>query len=259
MIGVAERVLMAVSGGKDSLALWDILLDLGYDVVGLYVGLGIGTYSDESGLAARNFAEERGAKLVEVDLPGEYRIEIPTAAVATRRAPCSVCGMSKRHLFDRAAVDGGYDVLATGHNLDDEAAVLLGNVLRWSTEYLGRQVPVLPASNGFVRKVKPLIRLGERETAAYCVLKRIDYIVDECPHAVGNKHLGYKDVLNRIEAQSPGAKSAFYLGFLDKVSERFRVEAVAEQAELKTCPSCGAATTNEDLCAFCSMLGKARG
>ena len=55
--------------------------------------------------------------------------------------PCSACGLSKRHLFDQAARDGGYDVVATGHNLDDEAAVLFGNVLRWDTEYLGPPAP----------------------------------------------------------------------------------------------------------------------
>ncbi len=84
--------------------------------------------------------------------------------------PCSACGLSKRHIFDRATLDGGYDVVATGHNLDDEAAVLLGNVLRWDLAYLARQRPVLPGGDGFPRKVKPLVRLGERETAAYCVL-----------------------------------------------------------------------------------------
>ena len=46
-------------------------------------------------------------------------------------------------------------------------------------------IPVLPAAPGFVRKVKPLVRLSERELAAYCVLTGIDYIVEECPMAVG--------------------------------------------------------------------------
>ena len=53
MIAPGERVLVAVSGGKDSLALWDLLLDLGYDADGLYLGLGIGDYSDESHEYAR--------------------------------------------------------------------------------------------------------------------------------------------------------------------------------------------------------------
>ena len=211
MIRPGERVLVAVSGGKDSLALWDLLLDAGFEADGLYLGLGIGEYSAGSGRYARDFAARREARLIEVDLPTHFGFDIPTGATAARRAPCSACGLSKRHLFNQAALDGGYDVIATGHNLDDEAAVLFGNVLRWDLAYLGRQYPVLPESHGFARKVKPLVRLGEREMAAYCVLRGIDYIVEECPMAVGNRHLGYKAALNDIEATSPGVQGRLLL------------------------------------------------
>jgi len=68
MLGRADRVLVAVSGGKDSLALWDILIELGYETEGLYLGLGIGEYSDESGDYARDFARARGLALREIDL-----------------------------------------------------------------------------------------------------------------------------------------------------------------------------------------------
>ena len=149
MLRPDDKVLVAVSGGKDSLAVWDLLIDLGYRADGLYIGLGIGEYSDVSGEYAKRFAEERGLHLQVVDLRSEYGYDIPTAARATRRVPCSACGTSKRHLFDKAAIDGGYTVLVTGHNLDDEAAVLFGNTLRWDVEYLARQLPVLPARRGF--------------------------------------------------------------------------------------------------------------
>jgi uncharacterized protein (TIGR00269 family) len=257
MMAPSDRVLVAVSGGKDSLALWDILLDLGYAADGLYLGLGIGEYSDESGTYARAFAAKRQARLVEVDIPTEFGFDIPTGARAAKRAPCSACGLSKRHLFNQAALDGRYDVVATGHNLDDEAAVLFGNVLRWSVDYLSRQRPVLPAGPGFVKKVKPLVRLGEREMAAYCVLTGIDYIVEECPMAVGNKHIGYKEALNGIEEQSPGAKAAFYFEFLDKAAHRFEPEALGEApVDLRPCSSCGAPTTG-DVCAFCKLVTRA--
>jgi len=258
MIQPDERVLVAVSGGKDSLAVWDILLDLGYEADGLYLGLGIGDYSDESGRYARAYAVSRGRTLIEVDLPADYGYDIPSGARAAKRVPCSACGLSKRHLFDRAAIDGGYDVVVTGHNLDDEAAVLFGNVLRWQTDYLGRQLPVLPARHGFPRKVKPLVRLGEREMAAYCVVKGIDYIVEECPMAAGNKHLGYKEALNSVEATSPGSKHDFYFGFLARASALFRPEAEGEQLGLAPCTSCGAPTTSE-VCAFCRLVERAGG
>jgi tRNA-5-methyluridine54 2-sulfurtransferase len=277
MLAPGDRVLVAVSGGKDSLALWDILIELGYEADGLTVGLGIGDYSDHSTTATEAFAEPRGLTLQRVDLRERYGYDVPTAAAVTRRVPCSACGLSKRHVFDEAALAGGYDVVATGHNLDDEAAVLLGNVLHWQTEYLGRQAPVLPSADGFPRKVKPLVRLGERETAAYCVLRGIDYVVEECPMAAGNRHLRYKEALNSIESASPGSKHDFYFGFLRRGLEHFQEEVTEARAALGACRSCGAPTPNEPdslggaeamsgrgrgragVCAFCRLVERVEG
>jgi uncharacterized protein (TIGR00269 family) len=258
MMEVGERVLVAVSGGKDSLALWEILSELGYRADGLYLGLGIGGYSDQSGEYARAYAGARGNRLLEVDLAADVGFDIPQAAATTHRSPCGACGLSKRHLFNAAAVEHDYDVVATGHNLDDEAAVLLGNVLRWDGEYLGRQRPVLPAGRGFARKVKPLVRLSERETAAYCVLRGIDYQVEECPMAAGNRHLGYKEVLNTVEARSPGTKAAFVAGFFDRAQPRFAGDGSVDPEELRACAVCGAPTTSE-ICAFCRLRERVAG
>jgi len=256
MLEPGERVLVAVSGGKDSLGLWHLLRELGYEADGLYIGLGIGDYSEASAAHARAFASRHDLTLIEIDVPTDYGFDVPTGSRAARRTPCSACGLSKRHLFDKAAVDGGYDVVATGHNLDDEAAVLFGNTLRWQAEYLGRQRPVLEARPGFPRKVKPLVRLGERELAAYCVLQDIDYIVDECPMAAGNRHLGYKEALNVVEARSPGAKFEFYTRFLANAADRFQPEVDADRAALEPCTRCGSPATG-DLCAFCRLVERA--
>jgi tRNA-5-methyluridine54 2-sulfurtransferase len=258
MLHSRDRVLVAVSGGKDSLALWDLLTDLGHDPDGLYLGLGIGGYSDRSRAAARSFAKQRDLKLHEVDLADDYGFDVPSAAAATRRAPCGACGLSKRHVLNELARDHDYNVVATGHNLDDEAAVLLGNILHWETAYLGRQHPVLAAAPGFVRRVKPLVRLGEREMAAYCVLRGIDYILEECPMAAGNRHLAYKEVLNELEDRSPGTKAAFLSGFLDRVHHRFAEEIGEERDALQPCVACGSPTTG-DVCAFCRLRDRVTG
>ena len=247
MLGPGERVLVAVSGGKDSLALWDILVRLGYEADGLYLGLGIGGYSDRSHVVCAEFAESRGRRLVAVDLAERAGFTIPMAAASKKRPACAVCGTSKRHLFNAVAREEGYDVLATGHNLDDEVAVLLGNVLRWETDYLARQSPVLEATHpSLVKKVKPLYRVMERETAAYCVLRGIDYVVEECPLVEGNTQLKYKGMLDALEAASPGVKHNFLFGFLEKGRAFFPRDGV----ELNECAECGSATPGE-VCAFC--------
>jgi len=66
MCSYTDRLLIAVSGGKDSLALWDALITMGYRVDGLYVGLGIGGYSQRSQQVCERFAAER-------DLPPRRR------------------------------------------------------------------------------------------------------------------------------------------------------------------------------------------
>jgi tRNA-5-methyluridine54 2-sulfurtransferase len=175
MFSYADRLLVAVSGGKDSLALWDALLEMGYRADGLYVGLGIGGYSQRSGEICRAFAAERAEPRGRPPARGRprrgVRLHDPVGRSATSRSTCGVCGLSKRYVFNRVAVDEGYDVMLTGHNLDDEAATLLGNVLRWQDDFLARQRPVLPATGANqVRKCKPLYRLssGRWPPTAWC-------------------------------------------------------------------------------------------
>ncbi|MEC4670450.1 MAG: tRNA 2-thiocytidine biosynthesis TtcA family protein, partial [Nitrospirota bacterium] len=184
MFAPQDRILVAVSGGKDSLALWNILLKLGYHADALYIDLGIGDYSAQSRQKVETFADKAreayGANLHIHTVDPDEGAGIRELANVLHRPTCSTCGTVKRYQFNRVAVEQNYDVMATGHNLDDEAARLLGNVLRWQTEYLDKQAPTLPASfEGFAKKVKPLYRLTEREMAAYAVINRIDYIVEE--------------------------------------------------------------------------------
>jgi uncharacterized protein (TIGR00269 family) len=258
-----DRLLVAVSGGKDSLALWDMLLDLGYDATGFYLDLGIGGYSTRSKEVTIAFAEERKAKLVVRSLEQEHGFTVPELSRLTGRVPCSGCGLNKRYEFNRAAIEEGFSVLVTGHNLDDEVATLFGNVLHWNVDMLGRQAPVLEerifgegagATTALVRKVKPLVKIAERESAAYALLKGIDYVVEECPMVEGNTQHRYKEALTLIEESSPGTKFQMYFGFLKRAADRFSQP--DDDVEVVPCVECGAPTvkwdeTSEARCSFC--------
>lgn len=257
-----DRLLVAVSGGKDSLSLWDILLRIGYPADGIYIGLGIDggvNYSMNSLEYARSFAQERGLLLHTVDIHAEYGETIPELAMRTHRGhykPCSVCGLAKRHVMNRIARQKNYTALLTGHNLDDEAAILFGNTLSWSGPYLVHQAPVLEADKpGLVRKVKPLCRIYEREMATYALLRGIQYIHEECPFALNSTSIYHKQLLNILESDRPGAKLNFYLSFLRARSDGLFSPSADEHAEhLHTCPECGQPTSAPGFCVFCRMF-----
>ena len=260
-----DRILVAVSGGKDSLSLWRILLKLGFQADGLYMDLGIEaecSYSKRSGEYVEKFAQDifPNVKLHVLDIADIYGKTIPEMAgrrKGGRKKFCSVCGLVKRHEMNRVARELGYTVIATGHNLDDEAAVLFGNVLHWEAEYLVRQSPVLPADGvGLVKRAKPLARFYERETAAYAIICNIEYIQDECPFSVGATSLRLKEVLNSMENGSPGTKLQFYFSFL-RSKENSLLQGY-KRPELCVCEKCGQATGAPGLCAFCRLLEPVR-
>jgi len=262
MFARGERLLLAVSGGKDSLALWDVLWRLGYMVDGLYVNLGIAkesAYSDRSQERTRSFASARNLALLVVNVKEQYGENIPEIAARSKRGQgkvCSICGLAKRHIFNQVALDNGYAALLTAHNLDDEAAFLLGNTLDWSLERLARGFAQLPAGPGFARKAKPFCRFYERETAAYAILREIEYLPEECPHSIGSKQLFYKEDLNRWEDEMPGTKLRFYLNYLSALDAGVFPDR-QEDAQLlseKRCLRCSQPTTAGGLCAFCRMF-----
>ncbi len=254
-----DNILVAVSGGKDSLALWDVLLRTGYQTAGLYIDLGISDYSTRSKEKAVAFAEARGARLIIKDVREEYGeglMGISELSKSLRRVPCSGCGLTKRYVLNQVAHELGFNVLATGHNLDDEAATLMGNVLHWQIGYLARQSPVLESTHEHLaKKVKPLYTFTERETLSYVLIKGIDYIEEECPNAHGAQSIIYKEALNAIERESPGTKQAFVDGFLK--SARPLIQSSEEAVTLNACKQCGEPTTGET-CAFCKMWDRAK-
>ena len=280
LLAPEDRVLVCVSGGKDSLVLWDVLIDEGYETEGLYIDLGIDGYSDRSKEKVLAYAASRGKTPIVVELAKEG-IPIPEAARCVRMQECSICGTVKRYFFNRVAAEGKFTVVATGHNLDDETARLLGNLLHWQRGHLARQHPLLPgADGGLVRKVKPLWRASEVETAAYGFLKGIDYVTEECPMSEDATSLVYKEALSRIEDRMPGTRIVFYKGFLDP-SNPLRNGPESEAAPMRkdapegntvrrtetdseegggsprACASCGAPTYAET-CSYCRMKERVR-
>jgi len=246
-----DRVLVALSGGKDSLTLMLELSRLGYNVTGLHVDLGIPHSSEAARAKVEGFCAQHGMKVHVVELIKEG-LPIPDIKRYIHRPVCSACGKIKRHWFNRIALEGGYNALATGHNLDDEVARLFANTLRWDAGYLSDQGPCLQAENGFARKIKPLYRLSEFETANYAFINGIEIHSAPCPYSGGASFTGHKALWANLEYQSPGSKISFYDGFLKRGRPAFAQQAHDEGEPLGPCETCGSPTST-GICGVCRL------
>lgn len=247
-----DRILVALSGGKDSLSLMLELSRQGYNVTGLYIDLSIAESSLKARMHVEKFCSKHGLKLLICDMSNEG-LAIPKVREKIRRPICAVCGKIKRYFFNKVALDEGFDVIATGHNLDDEVARLFSNVLRWDKSYLSTQGPNLPSTNGFVRKIKPLWRLTEFETANYAFLMGIENHYAPCPYSPGASFTILKGILQKLEMEMPGKKLDFYQGFLDKGKPNFIKKQVEQENMLSPCHECNYPTSSGDLCGVCRI------
>ena len=279
MLEPGAPVLVAVSGGKDSLAVADVLDRLGYQVVGLHIDLGIdtGDFSAASREASVRHFARLGRPLHIVSLREEFGRAVPEVVRRYSR-PCAVCGLTKRHLLNEFAWRHGFPAVATGHHLDDLSSTLLANVLRWDVKYLRKMVPALPAGDGMAAKIKPLAFLTADEIRTYVRFRGIEPVQGNCPYSPEAKFKRYARLLDEIEEDSPGTKRAFYGNFL-RVAHLFTATArpadqpgdgadvapapagadgrpadasAPPELPLRHCRVCGSPTPSE-VCAFCRI------
>lgn len=241
-------LLVAVSGGKDSLAVWDILLNLGYRTKGLHIDLGIPGFSEASSDAVHDYASSRGLPWVQYALRDVFGWTVAEIKNRTRRSTCSICGAVKRQFLNRLTVQEGYGAIVSGHNLDDEAGRLLGNILRHRSEYSEKLYPYLPSPHPLMpAKVKPLYRLESHEVRAYCRFASIRPHAAPCPFSHGATSHVIKDALDFIESRIPGSKRDFLFSHLRRKSPP-----TTEPSGLHFCVHCGSPAYFE-VCSVCNL------
>lgn len=241
---------MAVSGGKDSLACWDVLARLGAKVLGIHIDLGLGEFSSASIKAVKEFAAEKGLEFKIFELKEVFGYQIPEVARATRLQTCSVCGTLKRSVLNRLAMAEGCPALATGHHLDDETGRLVGNLIRHKTQYLDKFYPYLPSAHPHqAARIKPLFRLDQNEIRAYCRIRGIRPAEGEgCPFSKGATSHYFQEAMAFLEDRMPGTKRDFLFTYL-----KGRKPPLEET--FQTCSSCGQPTYGE-LCGVCRLQEK---
>lgn len=254
-------MVLALSGGKDSLALLHILNNLkekiGFELSALSIDLGIrrDDYSLKSVQISDKYCRELGVKLQIIDMKRDFGFTIDEVLNSNKikRPICSSCGVIKRYVTNKVAIDLRAHSLATGHNLDDESTVLLSNYSNVDLNLLVRSGPILPSrGEKMASRIKPLYETSEKETTLYNFFKGIQHLEQKCPYASGASSLRLKEAINHLEETRPGFKIALVRNFIKKIKPILAEHYSNTQSALKLCEECGYPTSTK-ICSFCRL------
>ncbi|CAB3288763.1 tRNA-5-methyluridine(54) 2-sulfurtransferase [Methanocaldococcus lauensis] len=246
MLNKDEKILVSVSGGKDGHAAAWVLKKLGYNIELFHINLGIKGFSESSLKAVEELAEKLNVPLHIInlkDITGKTLEDI-------RGKKCSICGITKRYLMNKFGYEHGFDVIVTGHNLDDEVSFILNNILNWNIRYLGKHEPVLLAHNKFLKKVKIFFEIEEDLILKYAEAENIPFTTVKCRFAEKAITLKHREYFNELEKLRPNIKYQFLSGYM-KNRHIFKCEE-DENFEFRECEICGMTSAGR-ICSFCRV------
>ncbi len=249
-----DRILIAVSGGKDSMLLMHEMHKIfgewrDFEMIAVTVDEGIGDFRLKCAEIAGDYASRLGIEHRLISFK-EY-LGITTEEVAEvdkELKPCSYCGVFRRKVLNMYAREIGARYLLLGLNLDDYAQSVIMNVTRGDVYRLARLGPHKVVREGFVPRLAPLRKVLEREVRIYNEIEGIPYYHKRCPYASLAIRDLYREFLNNLERRDPAVKFST-LNFFDKIRPLIEDET---SKELGRCRICGEPTIGE-ICKACEL------
>ncbi len=270
--GSHTTVLVAVSGGKDSAVLLDVLVDLlgkrpDVTIVAGTVDEGIEGYRPPSITCAASLCERLGVDHHVVTYPELSFLEmdevvqrLPMVIEKDNDAPrmaCSYCGVFRRQGINHLANKVGADVIALGHNLDDMAQTVLMNMANADIERTLRLAPhTTTPVDGLAPRIVPLRWVPEQEVHLYALHRALPLHHEECPNARGALRWRHREMVARMEDDVPGTRHGL-VRMSDQI-KHLRDQVVhlgggeTRPAPPQPCPRCGSPSSSAQ-CKACDM------
>jgi len=256
MIRNDELVCVAVSGGKDSLALLQILSKMSethnFRIQPITIDEGIPDYRDEALKIVRKFCTKLNLEHQVYSYKELFGLTLDEALQrreGQKITSCSICGTLRRRAIDHAAKDIGADVIATAHNLDDMLQTFLINMLSGETDKIGWMDP--DSSNNVLHKIKPFCEIYESEIVFYAFLNDIPFQSEPCPHMNEGVRTEIREFLNSLENKHSGIKNNLYKTVL-KISKMVKV---SNNKQKLICLNCGCECSGK-ICSVCNIVLK---
>jgi tRNA 2-thiocytidine biosynthesis protein TtcA len=247
LIEDGDRVMVGLSGGKDSWALFQILdvlrkrAPIGFSLIGVTVDSGYDGFRHD--LIATT-CEARG---------WEYRIvhteigDVMDDILEAQATPCSLCARLRRGVLYRLADEVGATKIALGHHLDDFVETLLLNLFFAGT--LKAMPAKLVSDNGRHVVIRPLVAVTESEARSYAKQSELPIVGCCCPACgdLGLQRQRVKRLIAELEVEHPEVKSSMIRALANVASRHLldrrlnppadlRRAAIEREAEVGTLP-----------------------
>ncbi len=254
-----EKILVALSGGKDSTVTAYLLKKMGYSIEGFHINLGMGSYSEKCLDAVKELCRQLDIKLHLYDIKKEMgasmcyiRSTIQTAKNGKGLKNCAICGVIKKWIMNREARKiKGISKIATGHNLDDEAQTFLMNIFKGS--------PQLSANSGaitrntkdkkFITRIKPLFYTAEEDIRTYSKAMKLPVVYEHCPCAIDSYRIQMRQFMNTLTTKEKENIMKNFDSLFPKIQK------LKTKEDLKYCEICGEPSRN-NICKMCQLVKK---
>jgi len=253
LINKNDRVLVAASGGKDSMAVLYLLNKFGYNLEALYIDLHLGKYSEECYDKIKEFCDKNKIKLHVYKIKTHFGMRMCNIRQGVQQekrvSNCLVCGIIKKWILNREARRLKADKIATGHNLDDESQTVIVNFLQGNL-YLGANSGPKTGSvrdKKFVPRIKPLFFVAEEDVRKYLRLMKLPVNPDKCPCGISSLRIKTRSFLNKYSEKEKLMIVNNFLKMLPMIKGKFN------KVRISYCISCGEPARKE-LCKKCEIL-----
>jgi uncharacterized protein (TIGR00269 family) len=267
MLKPQDKIVVALSGGKDSIALLHNLIQIqqkkhrSEPLIALTIDEGIRGYREHSLKIASEFCKKYQVEHVVISSKEEVGSTLDEIVELKKENDdyiyaCNYCATIRRRLLNDGAKKLGGDVLALGHNLTDLAETYLMNIVsnRYqlvANQYLFKQ-ETDDVRQHFVKKISPLMRIPEEEIFLYANIKKLDYYPSHCPNREKEPILRKRvlDFIQDCKKYSPEIEFNLLNGFLE-LSEVLYNQ--SKKKSYNSCQKCGYPCGKNELCTYCTL------
>ena len=214
LIDDGDKILVGLSGGKDSLALLELLakrsriLKPKFSVVAVHVSMTNIPYQADLDYL-RNYAEALGAPFIHYETSFDPSTD-------TRKSPCFLCSWNRRKALFTVAKEQGCNKIALGHHMDDILETLLMNITFQGA--FSTMPPKLVMKKFDMTIIRPMCMVHEADLEEMSVVRNFRKQIKNCPYETQSNRTDMKGVLKQLETLNPEARYSLW-GSMTNVQE----------------------------------------